>query len=139
MRYVCSICGYVYDEAENTPWAELPDDWKCPLCGAAKSDFAPEGAPRPSTEADPAPGVASDMKPLTAAEKKVKAAEDELKRTNDEGRAIVQKDIAVRLEREIKLALAERRIEEADFYLKSLQALVPGYKVDADRLKGKQE
>jgi rubredoxin len=39
-KYVCRICGYVYDEAvEKTPFAELPDDWKCPLCGAAKSDF----------------------------------------------------------------------------------------------------
>ena len=68
MRYVCSICGYVYDEAENTPWAELPDDWKCPLCGAAKSDFAPEGASGPSTEADPDTSITSDMKPLTAIE-----------------------------------------------------------------------
>ena len=85
-------------------------------------------------------GVAGPKaKPLTAAEKKVKAAEEELKRTSDEGRAVVQKDIVARLEREIKLALAERRIEDADFYLKSLKVLVPGYKVDADRLKGKQE
>lgn len=44
MRYICQICGYVYDEAENAPWAELPDDWKCPLCGASKSDFVPEGS-----------------------------------------------------------------------------------------------
>ena len=68
MRYVCSICGYVYNEAENVPWAELPDDWKCPLCGAAKSDFAPEGASRSSTETIPAPSITADMKPLTAIE-----------------------------------------------------------------------
>ena len=81
-------------------------------------------------------GVAGPKaKPLTAAEKKVKAAEDELKRTNDEGRAVVQKDIVVRLEREIKLALAERRIEDADFYLKSLRTLVPEYKVDVEKLR----
>ena len=43
MRYVCSICGYVYDEAQNPPWNTLPDDWKCPLCGAAKGAFRPEG------------------------------------------------------------------------------------------------
>lgn len=52
MRYVCQICGYVYDEAkEKVPFSELPDTWKCPLCGAAKSDFKPEetkkGAPKP--------------------------------------------------------------------------------------------
>ena len=43
MKYVCQICGYVYNDAkEKVPFAELPDDWKCPLCGAAKSDFKPE-------------------------------------------------------------------------------------------------
>ncbi len=43
MRYICQICGYVYDDAkEKIPFSELPDTWKCPLCGAAKSDFRPE-------------------------------------------------------------------------------------------------
>lgn len=45
MRYVCSICGYIYDEeVEGTPFSELPDTWTCPLCGAAKSAFEPERA-----------------------------------------------------------------------------------------------
>ena len=40
MQYVCPICGYVYDEAkEKTPFEKLPEDWVCPLCGAAKSLF----------------------------------------------------------------------------------------------------
>ncbi len=44
MRYICRVCGYVYDEAkENTRFADLPDTWKCPLCGASKQDFGPEG------------------------------------------------------------------------------------------------
>ena len=43
MKYICQICGYIYDDAkEKVPFEELPDDWKCPLCGAAKSDFKPE-------------------------------------------------------------------------------------------------
>ena len=43
MKYICQICGYVYDDAkEKVPFEELPDDWKCPLCGASKSDFKPE-------------------------------------------------------------------------------------------------
>ncbi|MEG0570203.1 MAG: rubredoxin [Oscillospiraceae bacterium] len=42
-KYVCTICGYVYDESkEKLKWDELPDDWKCPLCGASKTDFAEE-------------------------------------------------------------------------------------------------
>ena len=47
-KYVCTICGYVYDEAVGIPesgiapgttWENLPPDWTCPLCGAPKSDF----------------------------------------------------------------------------------------------------
>ena len=56
MRYVCSICGYVYDEAkQGKPFAALPETWTCPLCGAAKSAFAPEAAEK---SAAPAPTVA---------------------------------------------------------------------------------
>lgn len=41
MKYVCTICGYVYDEVkERTPFAGLPDFWTCPVCGAGKSAFA---------------------------------------------------------------------------------------------------
>lgn len=40
MKYVCTICGYIYDEEkENVKFNDLPDDWTCPLCGASKSDF----------------------------------------------------------------------------------------------------
>ena len=56
MRYVCSICGYVYDEAkQGKPFAALPETWTCPLCGAEKSAFAPEAAAK---SAAPAPTVA---------------------------------------------------------------------------------
>lgn len=49
MRYVCRVCGYVYDEAkEKLSFAALPEDWKCPWCGAAKKDFAPEAASAPT-------------------------------------------------------------------------------------------
>ncbi len=41
-QYVCSVCGYVYDEEqEGTPWDALPDDWTCPQCGSEKSAFEP--------------------------------------------------------------------------------------------------
>ena len=40
MKYVCAVCGYVYDdEREAIPFEELPGRWKCPVCGAQKSDF----------------------------------------------------------------------------------------------------
>ncbi len=44
-QYVCSICGYVYDEAAGGPWEALPDGWKCPLCGADKSAFQEKAEP----------------------------------------------------------------------------------------------
>ena len=42
MKYKCKICGYIYDDdKEKVPFDQLPDTWKCPLCGARKADFAP--------------------------------------------------------------------------------------------------
>ncbi len=47
-KYECTVCGYIYDPAigdpdanipPGTPFEKLPDDWVCPMCGAAKSDF----------------------------------------------------------------------------------------------------
>lgn len=47
-KYVCTVCGYIYDEAEGIPgdgiapgtkWDDLPEDWVCPQCGAAKDAF----------------------------------------------------------------------------------------------------
>ena len=39
-KYRCTICGYIYDETnENVKFVDLPDDWKCPMCGAPKSLF----------------------------------------------------------------------------------------------------
>jgi rubredoxin len=49
--WVCAVCGYVYSEADGdeehglapgTRWADVPDDWTCPECGAEKSDFEME-------------------------------------------------------------------------------------------------
>lgn len=43
MKYVCDICGYVYDEdAEGVKWEDLSDDYVCPLCGVGKDSFSKE-------------------------------------------------------------------------------------------------
>ena len=43
MRYVCKVCGFVYDEdAEGVAFNELPEDYACPLCGVGKDEFEPE-------------------------------------------------------------------------------------------------
>ncbi len=66
MRYICQICGYVYDDAkEKIPFSDLPDNWKCPLCGAAKSDFRQENSQREVPEA-PVRIPDADMKELSA-------------------------------------------------------------------------
>jgi flavin reductase (DIM6/NTAB) family NADH-FMN oxidoreductase RutF/rubredoxin len=47
-KYVCKVCGYVYDPAvgdpehniaPNTPFEKLPADWVCPVCGVSTSEF----------------------------------------------------------------------------------------------------
>ena len=41
-KYECTICGYIYDEAEGDAEnnvAALPEDWACPTCGAGKDAF----------------------------------------------------------------------------------------------------
>lgn len=42
-KYICSICGYVYDPAEHdgVAFEDLPEDWKCPRCKQPKSKFNP--------------------------------------------------------------------------------------------------
>ena len=66
MRYICRSCGYVYDEAvEKSPFDQLPETWKCPLCGAAKQDFEPEKVVGPA-KAAPAAAEHAELKELSA-------------------------------------------------------------------------
>ncbi|MCF0206303.1 MAG: rubredoxin [Bacteroidales bacterium] len=50
-KYVCDICGYVYDPtvgdpdngiAPGTPFEQIPETWACPLCGVGKESFSEE-------------------------------------------------------------------------------------------------
>ncbi|MDE6210650.1 MAG: rubredoxin [Clostridia bacterium] len=51
MKYVCSVCGWEYDEelgseelgiAPGTKWEDIEDGFSCPLCGVGKDDFSQE-------------------------------------------------------------------------------------------------
>jgi rubredoxin len=51
MKYVCTICGYVYDPAEGdtdngvdpgTAFEDIEAGWACPVCGATRSEFEPQ-------------------------------------------------------------------------------------------------
>ena len=55
MKYICQVCGYVYDEAaEACPFDQLPDSWQCPWCKAPKTQFKPEKAEVPAEAASEA-------------------------------------------------------------------------------------
>lgn len=50
-KYVCEVCGWVYDEelglseqgiAPGTKFEDLPEDFECPLCGVGKDQFSEE-------------------------------------------------------------------------------------------------
>ena len=50
-KYVCEVCGWVYDEEKGAPdmgiepgtaFEDLPDDFECPLCGVGKDNFSKE-------------------------------------------------------------------------------------------------
>lgn len=49
-KYICIVCNYIYDPAIGIPdegiaagtaFEDIPEDWACPECGVAKSDFEP--------------------------------------------------------------------------------------------------
>ena len=49
-KYVCTVCGYVYDPEVGDPdnninpgtsFQDIPEDWVCPLCGVGKDMFEP--------------------------------------------------------------------------------------------------
>lgn len=78
-KYVCSICGYVYDEekgipeagiAPGTKWEDLPEDWVCPLCGATKAEFIKQGDSAASATKRAASTIEApaDMKELSSLE-----------------------------------------------------------------------
>ena len=49
MKYICDICGYIYDPEKGDPdngispgtsWEDVPEDWLCPLCDVGKDQFS---------------------------------------------------------------------------------------------------
>ncbi len=51
MKYVCDVCGWIYDEELGTPeneivagtkFEDLPDDFQCPVCSVGKEQFSKE-------------------------------------------------------------------------------------------------
>ena len=78
-KYICSVCGFVYDEAKGIPesgivpgtkWGDLPEDWVCPLCGASKSEFEEQSKPATSPKKESISAIESstDMKEMSTLE-----------------------------------------------------------------------
>ncbi|MEG1849067.1 MAG: rubredoxin [Oscillospiraceae bacterium] len=76
-KYVCSVCGYVYDEAKGLPeagiapgtrWEALAADWVCPLCGATKAEFKEIGAPEAVIKPAAVPDAAEELQELSPLE-----------------------------------------------------------------------
>ncbi|NLX93558.1 MAG: rubredoxin [Clostridiales bacterium] len=78
-KYECAVCGYIYDEAQGIPeagiapgtqWEDLPKDWVCPLCGAAKSEFVKHGEAAVSIQRMPptVAGAHTDMEEMSSAQ-----------------------------------------------------------------------
>ncbi|MDD3832981.1 MAG: rubredoxin [Oscillospiraceae bacterium] len=79
VKYLCSVCGFIYDEAKGIPeagiapgtsWEDLPEDWVCPICGATKAEFVIQGEAVKPTEKKPTPGVeeSTELKEMSALE-----------------------------------------------------------------------
>ncbi|MBP1764629.1 MAG: Rubredoxin domain containing protein [Firmicutes bacterium] len=50
-KWICSVCGYIYDEEQGDPdsgiapgtkFEDIPDNWVCPVCGVGKDQFSKE-------------------------------------------------------------------------------------------------
>ena len=101
MKFVCQICGYIYDEAkEGTAFADLPDSWVCPLCKAAKSAFKCIGCGA-CAEACPSGAISivpTEYPPQQAKDERVMALANQLIKSK-----VQQEKIAERIANETEL------------------------------------
>lgn len=115
-KYVCSICGFVFDEtlgipeqgiAPNTLWETLPDDWVCPLCGAQKSEF--EEVKEEIKEQSSVP------KPIVA-KKEYVGHQDNLKELSYGELSVLCSNLARGCEKQYRAKEAELYTKLADYY-----------------------
>ncbi|WP_249975846.1 FAD-dependent oxidoreductase [Vreelandella olivaria] len=74
-RYLCIVCGFIYDESQGDPdgglppgtrYEDIPDDWECPDCGVRKQDFVLLTTESPSGAATMQPATPSSALPNEA-------------------------------------------------------------------------
>ncbi len=118
MKYVCQICGYIYDEdKEGVPFDELPEDWKCPLCRAPKTDFKADGAQQKSSSGDfESVGEKSQSGDSTNAGVNVEVEEADLKKLSAGQLAAVCSNLARGCEKQYKAEEATLFNELANYF-----------------------
>ncbi|NMP37215.1 MAG: rubredoxin [Clostridiales bacterium] len=103
-KYVCQICGYVYDEdTEKVKFDDLPADWTCPLCGAPKDMFKKAEDKPAEPEKKPA-----SVKPITE-------EQDEMRELTDGELAAVFSNLARGCEKQYKAEEAKLYAELASY------------------------
>lgn len=60
-QMICSVCSYEFDEAKGTRWEDLPEDWKCPICGAGKEAFREKQEKSAETEQFEQPHIEQEL------------------------------------------------------------------------------
>ena len=77
-KFLCTVCGYLYDEAAGIPeqgiapgtsWENLSEEWICPLCGAGKDEFREQTVSEKSSASQRStPGITEEMPVLSFGE-----------------------------------------------------------------------
>lgn len=128
-KYICTLCKYVYDEdvgipekgiAPGTKWADLPDDWVCPLCGSRKTEFElMEGQPSaPTKEKRPEPKViASDVSLEGAVKVPAGYGDDDLRALSYAEAAVLCSNLSKGCEKQYLMEESAAFKEISDFYM----------------------
>ena len=75
-RWKCRKCSFIYDPRvgdpdggipPGTPFEQIPDSWRCPVCGVTKRDFYSLGNPQPAVTPAARAAAAAPTRPATAA------------------------------------------------------------------------
>ncbi len=131
MRYVCSVCGYIYDEArEKQEFSELPDSWRCPVCKAAKTVFVPEKRTDEPKAATSLPGTepsAGTLRTAPAAETSLPG--DHLRKLSVGGLSALCSNLARGCEKQYKAEEAALFRELAEYFA-AVTPAVPGAEAD---------
>ncbi len=124
-KFVCTVCGFVYDEAKGMPdagiapgtkWEELPESWVCPMCGAPKALFKEQND-------DGAVMAAADAAEVRIAAPS--AVEGDMRELTPLATSVLCSNLAKGCEKQYKAEEAALFTELADYFRRSAGASEP--------------